>query len=95
MKIYKQAVLIPKDHSYLEVISYYDQSTGKFGLDIFHEDRLIERIEAIESEPTRDEMRFFGVKLAITEKSPVGNPVGSPVGIRMAGVESKFMKNED
>jgi hypothetical protein len=72
MKIYKQAVLIPKDHGYLEVISYYDHFSKKFGLDFFLDDKLIESIATLDAEPTRDEMRFFGLKLTVKDKGSIG-----------------------
>lgn len=60
MKIHKQIVLIEEENSYLEVISFYDTKSKKFGADIYHEAHLAETHGTMEKEPIRDYLLSLG-----------------------------------
>jgi hypothetical protein len=65
MKVHKQVVMIEVYQGYLEIISFYDTSTKTFGVDIFHEERLAETINAMSSEPMREHMLSLGYNFII------------------------------
>ncbi len=58
MKIYKEAVLIRKQQGLLELVSYFDTVTKKYGINVYFHDKLIEIIQPLEAEPQRHQMRY-------------------------------------
>jgi len=58
MKLFKEGVLIKKGKELLELISFYDTVTNKYGINVYFHDKLVEIIQPLNEEPLRNEMQY-------------------------------------
>jgi hypothetical protein len=57
MKIFKEAVLVKKARGLIELVSFFDTVTKKYGINVYFHDKLVEII-LLELEPRRSQMRY-------------------------------------
>ena len=67
MKIYKQAILIPKDQDFIEILSFYNKSSKKYGIEAYNGNKLIETVYPLDEEPLKDQMRLIGTRILMNE----------------------------
>ena len=58
MRVFKEAVLIKNDLGLIELISFFDSITKRYGINVYFHDKLVEIIQPLDVEPRRNQMRY-------------------------------------